>query len=130
MAIIACASPKTSLTSFATLRLEIARLPPYLSPSRVTPNACLKNSLDLAARIFPLISIIDIASISSLVDRMSSDTLSAAPEVIITIWFLYDINHKIIIGYLLHLFTNARQISKILRNEDIVNNQNFLIYSF
>jgi hypothetical protein len=56
---------------------------------------------------------------------MSSDSLSAAPEVTIAISFLYDVNHKIIIGYLLHLFTNARQISKILPIEDIVNNQMF-----
>src|SRR5215211_6984760 len=123
MAIEAWASPKTSFSSFATARAATARLPPYLSPFRVTPNAFLKDSLDLAARTFPCISIIDIASISSLVDKMSSDTLSAAPEVIITIWFLYDLIHKIIMGYSLDLFTNTRQVSKILPIEDIVNNQ-------
>src|SRR5215213_3765031 len=52
-----------------------------LSPSAVSRNAFLKDSLDLAAIIFPFISIIDIASISSLLDKTSSAIFSAALDV-------------------------------------------------
>lgn len=42
--------PFTSLTK---LRVAAAKLPPYLSPSWVTPNVSLNDGLDLAPRIFP-----------------------------------------------------------------------------
>src|SRR5215208_6302392 len=81
MVLIASASPKSSFTSFTKLKIPTARVAPYLSPSAVSRNAFLKDSLDLAAIIFPFISIIDIASISSLLDKTSSAILSAALDV-------------------------------------------------
>jgi hypothetical protein len=67
MVIIAWASPKISFTSFTTFRVAIARVAPYPAPSEATPNASLKDCLDLAARISSLfLSIIDTASILSL----------------------------------------------------------------
>jgi hypothetical protein len=76
----AWASPTTSFSSFATARAATGRLPPYLSPSRVTPKASLKDSLDLAARIFPFLSIIDMANISSFAGKMSYAILYATLE--------------------------------------------------
>jgi hypothetical protein len=67
MVIIAWGSPKISLASFTTLKVAIARVAPYPSPSEATPNASLKDGLDLAARTSSLfLSIIDTASILSL----------------------------------------------------------------
>ena len=59
-------------TSLTTLRVAAAKLPPYLSPSWVTPNVSLNDGLDLAPRIFPLLLIIDTAQILVSIDKTFS----------------------------------------------------------
>ena len=63
MVIIAWGSPKLYLASFTTFRVAIARVAPYSLPSEATPNASLKDCLDLAERTSSLfLSIIDTAN--------------------------------------------------------------------
>jgi hypothetical protein len=70
---------KNIFYSLARLRVAIAKIPPYFSPPMVNPNVSLKDYLDLAARMFPFISIIYIASMPSSADNILSEILWATP---------------------------------------------------
>ena len=50
--------PTISFTSLTKLRVAIAKIPAYFSPSRTNPNVSLKDCLDLASRMFLFLSII------------------------------------------------------------------------
>jgi hypothetical protein len=76
MVITALASSIISPVRCIKPRAEATRVLSYLSSSTDTPSVSLKYS-ELAARIFPFISIIDIANISLVVDKMWSTTLLA-----------------------------------------------------
>ena len=52
--------PTISFTSLTKLRVAIAKIPAYFSPSRTNPNVSLKDclDLDLASRMFLFLSIV------------------------------------------------------------------------